>query len=317
MDLGRLEEVEVRSMWHNEEHDFTPWLAKEPNIQVLADEIGLDLEVEDTEVYIGSFKADIVARDSDNRKVIIENQLSKTDHKHLGQLLTYASGIGARIIIWICKEVTDEHRQAIDWLNEVTSSDVAFFACEIELWKIGNSSPAPKFKVISSPNDWSKTLKETVDPDYMSETKKLHIEFWNAFKEYMTNTESDLRLRTPRPQHWYSIAVGHSKFNISLTTNTQAKRIGCEIYIRGKEAKNAFSKLEKYRKEIEEQLGSLEWQELPEGQDCRIIQYHDGDSKDRTQWATLHEWLKGRAEMFYEVFSPRIRSLDLNGSSAL
>jgi len=94
MDLGRLEEVEVRSMWHNEEHDFTPWLAKEPNIQVLADEIGLDLEVEDTEVYIGSFKADIVARDSDNRKVIIENQLSKTDHKPLNWPAVYSQRSG-------------------------------------------------------------------------------------------------------------------------------------------------------------------------------------------------------------------------------
>lgn len=314
MELERLEQIDIRSMWQDEEREFTPWLAKETNIQILADEIGVDLEVEDTEVYIGSYKADIVARDSENRKVIIENQLSKTDHKHLGQLLTYASGIGARIIIWICKEVTDEHRRAIDWLNEVTSSDVAFFACEIELWRIGSSSPAPKFKVVSSPNDWSKTLKDTVNPEALSETKKLHIEFWNGFKEYMTSTDSDLKLRTPRPQHWYSIAVGRSKFNISLTTNTQTHRLGCEIYIRGKEAKNAFAQLEKHRKEIEEKLGSLDWQELPEGQDCRIIQYRDGDSKDRTQWTELQKWLKERADSFYEVFSPRIRSLVLNES---
>ena len=127
-NLERLEKVDVRSQWQNEEYDFTPWLAKESNIQVLSDEIGLDLEVEDTEVYIGSYKADIVARDGEGRKVIIENQLSKTDHKHLGQLITYAFGIEARIGIWICKEVTDEHRRALDWLNEVADGSRCFLS---------------------------------------------------------------------------------------------------------------------------------------------------------------------------------------------
>ena len=271
----------------------------------------MDIEVEDTEVFIGSYRADIVARDGENRKVIIENQLSKTDHKHLGQIITYASGIDAQIMIWICKEVTDEHRQAIDWLNEVTIGDIAFFACEIELWKIDESSPAPKFKVISSPNDWSKTVKSSVPNEALSPTKQMHLKFWNAFKEYMTDEGSELRLRTPRPQHWYMMAIGRSKFHISLTNNTQAKRVGCEIYIRGKAAKEAFSLLQHQKEEIEAQLGKLEWQELPEGQDCRIIQYHDGNSKNESEWGTLHEWLKDRAESFYKEFSPRIKKLVL------
>ena len=312
MSLGRIEKVDIRAQWHNEEYDFTPWLAKESNIQVLADEIGLDLEVEDTEVYIGSYKADIVAIDGENRKVIIENQLSKTDHKHLGQLITYASGIDAKIIIWICTEVTDEHRQAVDWLNNMTTSDVAFFACEIQLWRIGESDPAPKFDVISSPNDWQKIVKGSVSNKTLSDTKKSHLEFWNAFKEYMTETGSDLRLRTPRPQHWYTMAIGRSKFHISLTTNTQSKRIGCEIYIRGNNAKTAFSLLQKQKDGIEKKLGKLEWQELPEGQDCRIIQYHDGDSKKNKTWPELHSWLKDRSESFHKVFSPIIKRLVIN-----
>ena len=313
MSLGRIEKVDIRSQWANEEYDFTPWLAKESNIQILAEEIGLDLEVEDTEVYIGSYKADIVAVDGENRKVIIENQLSKTDHKHLGQLLTYASGIGAKIIIWICTEVTDEHRQAIDWLNEMTTSDVAFFACEIQLWRIGDSDPAPKFDVISSPNDWSKTVKSSVPSEALTPTKQMHLKFWNGFKEYMTDSGTELRLRTPRPQHWYTMAVGKSKFHISLTSNTQAKRIGCEIYIRGRNAKEAFAQLIVQKDEIESRLGPLEWQELPEGQDCRIIQYKEGDSMHEREWGTLHEWLKDRAEAFYHEFSPRIKRLDLSG----
>jgi len=312
MKLGQIEQIDIRTQWQDEARDFTPWLAKESNIQILADEIGIDLELEDTEVYIGSYKADIVAKDSEGRTVIIENQLTKTDHKHLGQLITYASGVGAGLIIWICKEVTDEHRQAIDWLNEVTNKDIAFIACEIELWKIGESLPAPKFSIISSPNDWSKTVKGTGNIEALSPTKKMHLEFWNSFKEFMTEADSELKLRTPRPQHWYPIAIGRSKFSLNLTTNTQTKRVGCEIYLRGKTAKIAFSRLQKEREIIEQELGKLDWQELPEGQDCRIIKYRNGNSKNKNQWAELNQWLKETAELFYTVFSPRIKNLNLD-----
>ena len=311
MDLGRIDSVDIRTQWKNEEYDFTPWLAQERHIQILADAIGIDLEVEGIEVPIGSFKADIVAKDGDGRTVIIENQLNKTDHKHLGQLITYASGIDARLVIWVCSEVTDEHRQAIDWLNNVTTTDVAFVACEVELWRIDESRPAPRFNVVASPNEWSKSVKGGPIVDSLSPTKSAHLEFWNAFKEYMTNSESDLRLRTPRPQHWYSIAVGRSKFHLSLTTNTQSKRLGCELYVRGASAKSAFSLLYKDKEQIEATLGKLDWQELPEGQDCRIRQYRDGDSKKKSEWAELHEWLKDRAEAFHKEFGPRVKALKL------
>lgn len=316
MELSRLENMDIRTQWANEEYDFTPWLAKSANIQILADAVGLDLEVEATEVPIGSFKADILAKDSDQRTVIIENQLNKTDHKHLGQLLTYASGLNAQIVIWVCKEVTDEHRQAIDWLNDVTVADVAFFACQIELLRIDDSKPAPRFNVVSSPNDWSKVVRGGPTQDSLSPTKTAHLQFWNAFKEYMTESESDLKLRTPRPQHWYSIAVGRSKFHIGLTTNTQTHRIGCEIYIRGKAAKEAFGKLHADKESVEATLGPLDWQELPDGQDCRIIRYRDGDSKDASQWPALHQWLKDSAESFNNEFGPRIKALKLSEDDA-
>ena len=316
MRLGRLEPVDIRGQWAKEEGDFTPWLAKDENLQVLSEAIDLDLEVEGTEVSIGSYKADIVARDPEGRVVIVENQLEKTDHRHLGQLLTYASGLGAKIVIWVSQEVTDEHRQAIDWLNDVTTSDVAFFACEIELWRIGESTAAPRFKVVSSPNDWSKSVLSGSKGQTLSPTKSAHLEFWNAFKSFMEEDGAELRLRTPRAQHWYAIAVGRSRFNISLTTNTQTQRVGCEIYIRGKDAKLAFSQLNAEREEIESSLGPLDWQELPEGQDCRIIVYRDGNSKHRGQWPELHGWLKEKAEAFYVEFRPRIRRLRLGDEDA-
>jgi hypothetical protein len=243
--------------------------------------------------------------------VIIENQLNKTDHKHLGQLITYASGIDARIVIWICREVTDEHRRAVDWLNEITTVDIAFFACEIELWQIDDSRPAPRFNVVASPNDWSKTVKSGPTAESLSPTKAAHLEFWNAFKEYMTNSESDLRLQTPRPQNWYSIAIGRSKFNLSLTNNTQSKRLGCELYIRGSSAKAAFGQLNAEREVIETSLGELDWLELPDGQDCRIIQYRKGNSNVKSEWPKMHEWLKDRAEAFHKTLGPRVKALTL------
>lgn len=309
--LGKIEKIPVRSYWKNEEQDFTPWLAKDENIQVLSEEIGIDIEVEDTEVYIGSFKADIVARDAHNNIVIIENQLEKTDHKHLGQLITYASGVDAKFVIWICTSVTDEHRQAIDWINEVTNSEIGFFVCEIELWKIGESLPAPKFHIIASPNDWAKIVKSGSKIKNLTDTKQLHLSFWNGFKEYMESEGTELKLRTPRPQHWYTLAIGRSKFSISLTTNTQSSTIACEVYIRGDNAKVAFSKLMVQKEGIEKELGELEWLELPEGKDCRIKQVRTGNSKDQTEWHELHEWMKNRSENFYSVFSPRIKKLIL------
>ncbi|MCP4440432.1 MAG: DUF4268 domain-containing protein, partial [Aureispira sp.] len=140
---------------------------------------------------------------------------------------------------------------------------------------------------------------------------KAHLDFWNGFKGFMEESGTSLKLRQPRPQHWYTLAVGRSKFNISLTTNTQSKQIGCEIYIRGEEAKAAFSQLEQQKEKIEARLGQLEWHELPDGQDCRIKLSRTGDSKAQTQWEELHGWLKKQSVAFYEVFSPIIKTLNL------
>lgn len=158
INLGRLEEVrDIRSVWPDEAHDFTPWLAKQENIEILSETIGIDLTVEATEVSVGDFRADIIAYETDtDRKVLIENQLEDTNHDHLGKLITYAAGTGATFIIWIVKHVRDEHRAAVEWLNNHTDDQIGFFLCEIKLFQIGESLRAPKFEVIEKPNDWVK-----------------------------------------------------------------------------------------------------------------------------------------------------------------
>ncbi len=149
--LGRLESVDLRTTWTSEWNDFTPWLAKPENLKLLAETVGLDLEFESVEKNVGPFRADILCKDTlDNSWVLIENQLERTDHTHLGQLLTYAAGLETVTIIWIAQRFTEEHRATLHWLNEITSDRFAFFGLEIELWKIGNSPVAPKFNVVSN-----------------------------------------------------------------------------------------------------------------------------------------------------------------------
>jgi hypothetical protein len=315
MEFGIIKKVELRSLWKNEETHFTPWLAQEKNLMILGEAIGLDLEPIDTEVSIGSFRADILARDGSGKDVIIENQLEKTDHNHLGQLVTYAAGIGARIVIWICQKVTDEHRQALDWLNEMTVGGVDFFACELEAWKIDDSRPAPMFKVVASPNDWV-TQVRSHKAQGLTEAMQAHGKFWEAFRGFMSQKGSLLPLKNPLPQHWYPIRIGRSGFFLSLTRQVKRKLVGCELYIGGYRAKKAFHLLLQEKESIETELGPLDWQELPDKQDCRIIQTLPGDPSMEEEWPTLFAWMKERVEAFHRVLSPQVLALQLEKGEA-
>ena len=154
--LGRLEKVDIREIWKNEAVDFTPWLAEPANIGLLGDTIGMELEVEAVEKDVGRFFADILCKDAaSDRFVVIENQIENTDHDHLGKTITYAAGLEATAIVWIAKHFGEEHRAALDWLNEITGAEVAFFGLEVEAWKIGDSPAAPKFNVVCRPNDFT------------------------------------------------------------------------------------------------------------------------------------------------------------------
>ena len=151
---------DLRSIWSHEEQDFSKWLAQKENLEQLSDAIEIDLELEETESPVGSFSVDIYARESgSSRGIIIENQLEDTDHDHLGKIIMYAAGKDAEIIVWIVKRARDEHKQAIGWLNQHTDENIGFFLIEIELWRIGDSLPAPRFNVVERPNEWAKTVK--------------------------------------------------------------------------------------------------------------------------------------------------------------
>jgi|YNPNPStandDraft_1061719.scaffolds.fasta_scaffold63301_2 hypothetical protein len=312
-NLGKMEQVDLRQVWEDEARDFTPWLASEEGLALLGDTIGRELELVKREASVGPFNADVLARDANEEEhfVVVENQLGKTNHDHLGKLIAYASGLNARTVVWIAESFTDEHRQAIDWLNENMGNAVAFYALQIELWRIGTSPPAPQFRVVSSPNPYESTIRGRISEE-LSETKQDYLRFWEDLREYFQSKKTFLQLRKPRPQHWYTIALGRSRFNLSLTISSRMKRTGCEVYISGSNAKQAFEMLRAQQNEIEKDLGvGLEWQPLEEKEACRIVLYRNGDIYDTQQRQELKEWFLKTAEQFHKVFSPRVRALQL------
>ena len=312
--LGRLEKVELRDFFKDEARDFTPWLAEENNLELLGETLGLDIELEDTEVRIGKFSADIVGLDrSSNRTIIIENQLEKTNHDHLGKIITYGGGKDAGIVIWICKKIQQEHRKGLDYLNDISTEDYSFFGIEMELWRIGQSTPAPKFNIVVSPNEWSKSVKSaTSTTRTLTDTKILQREFWTELKDYFTDNNTFLSMRTPRPQHWYSFGVGKSYFGIDIRIDTQKNITWCDFNLWGSDVKDNYSFLLKDKDEIENELGyELKWREM-EGKKMSMISLSknvNGNIKDRETWEDCFVWFKEKAESFHKVFSPRVKQL--------
>lgn len=225
--LSKLKKVPLRDVWQNEAADFTKWLAREENLSMLGDAIGIDLEPIETESSVGSFSADIYAKTADDRKVIVENQLEDSDHDHLGKIITYASGKDARVIVWIVARARPEHAQAVEWLNAHTDEDIGLFLIEMELWKIGGSDPAPKFSVVERPNDWGKAMKGY---EVLSPTKQAQLDYWQAFHDQASSDEAFMRVlrpQMPHPQNWSDLAIGSSLCHINLTADTQKGRISC------------------------------------------------------------------------------------------
>jgi hypothetical protein len=315
-NLGRLQKVELREVWISESTDFTPWLAQSENLKLLGETIGMDLEFEAQEKNVGPFRADILCKDTATDSwVLIENQLERTDHGHLGQLLTYAAGLDAVTIVWVAEHFTEEHRAALDWLNERTDDKITFFGLEVELWQIGESQIAPKFNIVSKPNDWARTISETakqLQAGAVSETKQLQQELWTEFRKHLETSHSFLKATKPLPQHWMNLAIGRSGFKLLATQNTAKSRIGAAMVMNDSRAKIFFHSLQEQQPQIESELGwTLEWQELPGKKESRLAMYLPNiDPSDRKKWPEICEWLQKRLEKMHKVLAPRVKALD-------
>ena len=308
--LGALKKVNLRDIWKREDTDFTVWLAREENISILMDEIGVQAENIKTEDSAGQFSCDITADEvQSNKKIVIENQLEKTDHSHLGQLLTYASSFDASIIIWVVSEVRDEHKQAIEWFNRNMIEEISFFLVEVELWKIGDSDPAPKFNIVSEPNDWAKIAynKSSSDKE-MTERRLLNLSFWEGLKDYSAANNNDLRISMkPRAQHWYTIRIGTSNTHIAFIMSKRHSHIAAEIYTTNQPL---YDQLESRKKEFNEILRGydVEWMPLPGKKASRIIVKHSCQIDDKHNWNEYYKWLINSGELLQKAYNSLIIS---------
>lgn len=312
MELGRLEKLDLRLYWKRESTDFTPWLAREENIRLLSETIGVELEVQSQEESVGPFSADILCRDVTNDcYVLIENQLERTDHTHLGQLMTYAAGLDAVTIIWIAQKFTEEHRAALDWLNRITNETFTFFGIEIELYRIGNSNAAPMFNIVSKPNDWAKQVKKSISTQVVTETKQLQQEYWQGLKNFMEDNKSFARMQTPLLQHWTNISIGRSNFHLSASVSSRDNSINIWLNIIGDNAKENYDKLYEiaYEKSLEEISEDLVWDRL-EGRKMSVVMLKTtGDFLKRNEWTKQFIWFKDYLERFINYFKPKIAKL--------
>ena len=297
MKLGKLEQItDLRSVWKHEAKDFTPWLAKEENLEILSEAVGIDIVVEEQESNVGDFSVDLYAtEEGTGRRIIIENQLEETNHDHLGKIITYASGKDAEVIIWIVKRARDEHKQAIEWLNQHTDDKFEFFLIEIELWKINDSEPAPKFNIVERPNNWAKAMKKTVGH---SETETLRLAFWENFNNEALKHSSfmkDFKLRKPQAQHWYDLGMGSSAYHLSMTLNTKSSSLTAGLYVN--EDKDIITKLMANEEQVAKMLGlsdpkEIEWRLDENKKASRFLVLHPmEDMNDRNNWNSGCAWL--------------------------
>jgi hypothetical protein len=309
-----LESQDVREHWSDEADDFTPWLAgqiKDEDVSQLEDALGLDLEVVDTEKDVGRYRVDVVAETvDDGRTVVIENQLEKSDHDHLGKSIAYAAGVDADIIVWLSPKFNDEHRDAMEWLNEKSREGIDFFALRIEVWKIGDSEPAVRLNPVEKPSEWKEKAKRSKDE--LTETKKLQERFWTEFRDKIESRNTPLRTRKPKADNRYSNPIGRAGYVLRFIANTLDSKIVCELIIR--DNAEAFLELKSQKEEIEAVTGdSLIWDEQAESltgkERGKIKTARDADLSQEDSWDDYHDWLIEQGELFHKAFYDRIQNL--------
>lgn len=304
MELGSLEKLEdLRIVWRHEALDFTPWLAEEDNIAILGNAIGIEISEVSTEAPVGGFSADIIAKETGTgRIIVIENQLEDSNHDHLGKIITYASGRDASIIIWIVKNAREEHKKAIEWLNNSMDDNIDLFLIQIELWKINDSAPAPRFNVLEQPNTWAKEVKKISHE--MSDTMVFKLDYWTEFSDTVFKDYEFSRLfnkRKASTDHWYSVNAGNSEFHFSFLLNTVKDIIAVECYISNN--KDLFHQFYSNKEKIENIIGSpLDWRELPERKASRILIEKKVNLKDKNHWKSQFNWMKEMGIKFNKAF---------------
>jgi len=309
-NLSKLEEVEdIRTVWANEALNFTPWLANE-GLESLCETIGMSLEfVSREERNVGGI-ADILCKETGtDRNVIIENQLEPTDADHLGRILSYASALEAKTIIWIATKFDEQYSSTLDWLNRVTDEDLNFFGIEIHAYTIDNSLPAPQFKIVVCPNEWQKQTKATQKGE-LTDTKLAQLEYWQGFCNYIQNSQHKLyKPHSPRAQHWCNISIGKGSFDISCTVNSQSNIISVTMIFPQK----YYDQLKKYEVDFQKEMPlPVSWVEKGKKSNSKKSQVSvsvEYDFQDENTRQEQYEWFKDICDRFFKFFQKKIKSL--------
>lgn len=300
--LKRVTRIDPRTAWGHEARDFTPWLAD--HLEELAAAIGgLDLQLEGQEHAVGDFAADLVGTDLDTGAAfVIENQLADTDHGHLGQIVTYAAGLDAKVMVWVAPRIRDEHRQAVDWLNDISREEYAFFAVRVELLRIG-AEVAPDFVVVAGPNAWQKRIQAArqANRDSGGGRGETYLEIWSELINRLKAVAPSLPPGRPQAQNWLRLRGG----DIFMTFSGQGPRV--EIYLDQADAKGIYDLLAMDKEAIEAAAGPLSWERLDGKQAARIAVYTEGSwtatGEERTQ---LIQWLIDNAVHFRNTLQPLV-----------
>lgn len=300
MEIGKLKEVDIRNLWKHEQYDFSDWLSKDENIEELNDILGLTLTDVSKEVYVGAYRCDLVAVDeSTGLKVIIENQLEASNHDHLGKIITYASGLDAQVVVWIVTHAKEEHKSAIEWLNNNSNGEVNFFLIELHAYKIGDSLPAPYFEIAEKPNDFIKNNKVNGDKSELNKSQAERVEFWSQLNEALIDKGKPFNVRKATTDHWYDVAMGTSAAHIAITLINKESYIGVELNIH--DDKEMFDKLLENKINIENELGfKLDWQRLDNRLASRIkykingLNFNDHSNYDELIDRTIDAAIKMR-----------------------
>ena len=314
-DLGTIKrEDDLRRVWENEEKHFTPWLVG--NIGELGDSLGIRLEVEEREAPVGSYSLDILARDvENNRQVVIENQLGVSDHDHLGKLLTYAAGFDANVVVWIARNIRDEHRDALDLLNRRTGADTDFFGVEVELWQIDDSRPAVNFNLVATPDEWRRETVRHVRPTGdVSEKGERYRGFYQKLIDTLREEHRFTNACKAQTDNWYLFS-SRSRQGVQYgTTFDKRGRARVELHIDNGDRdwnKASFDQLRKHQADIESELGeTLEWKRLDDGKASRIAVVRPGSIDDGEETLVeVRAWMVERLLKFKQVFGPRLDEL--------
>ena len=304
VELGKLVTVKTRDAWPHEAQDFTPWLLA--NATELGIALGMDLELQAAEHSVGNFSLDLVGVDvATGEKVIVENQLEKSDHIHLGQLLTYAGGTDPTNVVWIADDFRPEHRAALDWLNQRTDETTRFFAVKISAVRIGASLIAPLFELVVQPNDWEKEVRATTNATARSPKQENYRRFWQLFLEEIHATYPGwTNSKQPLAQNWMNLPTGTSACHYANVFSKEGRRVELYIGTADSELNTAsFEKLKARKDGIEAAFGHpLEWEALDGKKACRIAYTQPGNVDDEANWAEHATWFVTHAGKLRDAF---------------